>query len=232
MYKTKQSVISPPARSRNIFYDLGYFFLKKPKKETLIRFSSEGERQNYNDRIRQRLGINPDRFSILNIHRIGVNAPVNYMFNEILNWNGDSTCWPNHTAKVDRIKNRLEDIRILFLGIKFLPLFLLKSRKFKKTPDRFDFDNARYLLYECSGGYPIGIFSMYVRSPIASLSEIAQAQLFIIVGFNFYGKERLGRKGLINKIWLSIHNRVTTHVLIRMKQLAEWRFEKMQDHIS
>lgn len=232
MSDRKPTVKSPPSRSRNILSDIGLFIMKKPAQKTLIKFKSLEERTNYNDRILQRFGLNTDRFSILNIHRIGVNAPVSYMFNEILKWNGDSTCWPNHIAKADRVNDQLENIRILLLGIPRFPLFLLKARLFKKTPDSFDFDNARYLLYDCSGGYPIGVFSMYVRSPIESLGEKSQSQLFIVVGFNFYGKEKLARRGLINKTWEAVHNRVTTHVLNRMKQLAEWRFEKMQDHIN
>ncbi|MCK5730572.1 MAG: hypothetical protein KAH68_05830, partial [Draconibacterium sp.] len=97
-------------------------------------------------------------------------------------------------------------------------------------PDTFDFDNARYLLYESSGGYPIGIFTMYVRSSIEELGETEHSQLIFAVSFNFYGKEKQVSK-LVNLLWKSLHNRVTANVLNRIKQLSEWRIEKIQNNI-
>ena len=168
---------------------------------------------------------------------------MSYVFNELLNWNGDSTCWPNHVAKVERVGEKIEEIRILpfgwskypfgikkdFLGLNLIPLFYLNSIRIKKTPDEFDFDNARYLLYKSSGGYPIGIFTMYVRSSIAGLGEKAHSQLIFAVSFNFYGKEKQANK-LVNKAWENTHNRVTANVLNRIKQLSEWRIEKMENN--
>ena len=192
----------------------------------------------------QRVGIDVDKNTVLNIHQIGVDAPVSYVFNELLNWNGDSTCWPNHVAKVERIDNDIERINILlfgwskypfrfmksFLGLHIIPLFNLNSIRIKKVPDSFDFDNARYLLYQCSGGYPIGIFAMYVRSSIAELGETAHSQLVFAVSFNFYGKEHANK--LVNKMWEAVHNRVTANVLNRIKQLSEWRIEKMKTKLE
>lgn len=227
------SAKQPPSKSRNIFTDAWYFLLHKPNVKTLIKFDSDEMRQEYNQRIMQRVGIDVNKNTVLNIHHIGVEAPVSYVFNELLNWNGESTCWPNHVAKAERVNNRIEEIRILPLGLKsilgipLIPLFLLNSIRIKKVPDSFDFDNARYLLYRCSGGYPIGIFSMYVRSSIAELGEKEQTQLIFAVSFNFYGKEKQANK-IVNKIWESLHNRVTSNVLIRIKQLSEWRIEKMK----
>ncbi len=230
----------PPSRSKNLWKDIEYFLLNKPEKPTLIRFDSHEERDNYNFRIAQRIGIDPNRYSVLNIHKIGIDAPASYIFNELLNWNGDSTCWPNHIAKVDLIDNDLAKIQILpfgwkkypfpfkksFFGLKLIPLFSLSSIRIKKTPDPFDFDNARYLLYDCHGGYPIGIYTMYVRSSIPDMGEKSQSQLIFVVGFNFYGKEDWQkRRRSINKIWENAHNRVTTNVLNRIKQLAEWRIQ-------
>lgn len=184
----------------------------------------------------QRIGIDSNQYSVLNIHKIGIDAPVSYVFKELLNWDGDSTCWPNHLAKVDRIDDNLGNIRILplginrLLGVKMTPLFLLKALRIKQVPDAFDFDNARYLLYECSGGYPIGIYTMYVRSSIAEMGETAQSQLILAVGFNFYGKKDWqNKRRLINAIWESVHNRVTSNVLGRLKQLCEWRIESIQN---
>lgn len=237
--------IKPPARSKNVLSDAWYFLLNKSKTQTLIKFESEEERLEYNQRIMQRVGIDVVKNSILNIHKIGVEAPVNYVFNELLNWNGDSTCWPNHVAKIQRIDDKIEEIRVLpfgwskyplrfmksFLGLNLIPLFYLHSIRIKKVPDSFDFDNARYLLYSSSGGYPIGIFAMYVRSSIEDLGETAHSQLIFAVSFNFYGKEKEANK-LTNRIWESVHNRVTSNVLIRIKQLCEWRLDKMKKNIE
>jgi hypothetical protein len=216
--------------------DIYHFLLRRPKPDTRLKFGNAGDRENYNKRILQRLGISPDRFTVLNIHRVAIDAPPGYVFDELLKWNGNSTCWPNHIARFSRIGLRLENIRILpfgwsklpfgmksILGFNPIPLFLLDAIRFKKVPDSFDFDNARYLLYECSGGYPIGIFSMYVRSSIPELGESGSSQLFLIVGFNFFGKEGLAEKGIANRFWQMIHNRVSANVLHRLKALCEWR---------
>lgn len=233
---------SPPSKSNGFFSDFRNFLWNRPQIPTLIKFTSEEKRLEYNHRILQRVGEGVDRYSVLNVHQIGIEAPVSYVFNELLNWNGDSTCWPNHIAKVERIDEDIEAIRILpfgwkkypfglrksFFGLSFIPLFSLNSIRIKRVPDAFDFDNARYLLYKCSGGYPIGIFMMYVRSSIADMNETEQAQLFFTVGFNFYGKEYKPNWPFANKIWEGVHNRVTANVLNRLKQLSEWRIEKME----
>lgn len=234
--------MQPPKRSRGVLTDIRYFLVNRPKPATLLRFQSEDDRVNYNKRILQRLGISPDDYTILNIHQIGVNAPPSYVFNELLKWSGESTCWPNHIARVDRIDNRLEKIRILpfgwskyplgfksLLGFNLIPLFLMNAIRFKTVPDSFDFDNARYLLYQCSGGYPIGFFSMYVRSSIAEIGETGPTKLFIIVGFNFYGKKDWAKKKMVNRIWETVHNRVTSNVIFRLKILCEWRLEKIHN---
>ena len=243
MEHVEKNSISPPKRSKNIFTDTLNFLLYDPKVQTRIKFNSPEERRAYNQRIMQRIGMDLDKYSILNIHKIGVNAPPSYVFNELLNWNGDSTCWPNHVARVERIKDEIQKIKILpfgwekypfglkksLLGFKFIPLFSLNAIRIKYTPDSFDFDNARYLLYESSGGYPIGIFAMYVRSSIEELGEQEQSQLFFLVSFNFYGKENPGKKKMTNMIWEKVHDRVTSHVLYRIKQLCEWRIHKISN---
>jgi hypothetical protein len=243
--QSEKVIKKPPSRSRNIFTDAWYFLFRKPKSNTLIEFDSEEKRKEYNQRVLQRVGIDVNKNTILNIHQIGVEAPVSYVFNELLNWNGDSTCWPNHVAKIQRINDEIEQIRVLpfgwvkypfgfkksFFGMHLIPLFNLNSIRIKKVPDSFDFDNARYLLYNSSGGYPIGIFIMYVRSSIAELGETAHSQLIFAVSFNFYGKEKHARKW-VNRIWESIHNRVTSNVLNRIKQLSEWRIEKLKNKLE
>ncbi len=228
----------PPKKSRNLLTDIRYFLFNRPEPATLLRFATEDDRENYNKRILQRLGIQPDEYTILNIHHIGVEAPPSYVFNELLKWSGESTCWPNHLARVDRIDDKLENIRILpfgwskypfgmksLFGIHLIPLFLLNAIRFKTVPDSFDFDNARYLLYRCSGGYPSGFFSMYVRTSIPELGEAESTRLFIIVGFNFYGRKGWAKKGPVNMIWQTVHNRFTSNVIHRLKILCEWRFD-------
>ena len=147
-------------------------------------------------------------------------------------------------AKVERINGELEHIRILpfgwskyffksqksFFGLNIIPLFFLSSIRIKRVPDSFDFDNARYLLYKCSGGYPIGIFAMYVRSSIEELGEKELSQLFFVVSFNFYGRKSIFYNKLFNPIWKGLHNRVTAHVINKIKQLCEWRLEKMESN--
>jgi hypothetical protein len=99
----------------------------------------------------------------------------------------------------------------------------------RHLPAESNFDNARYVLYECSGGYPVGICGIYVRSPIANLGETERAQMFFAVGFNFYGKKDWPRKHLVNGMWEAIHNRVTSNVLNRFKIECEESFRKRQD---
>ncbi len=232
----------PPERSHGILSDIRSFFFHRPAILTLIEFSSEAEKEDYSHRIMQRIGIDVTKYSVLNIHRIGIHVPVRYVFEELLYWDGDSTCWPNYIAAVDRLGGRLERIQIFWLGrkkypvgfknglfgLKFIPLFSLDAKKFQHLPGLSD-DNARYLLYDSSGGYPIGIFTMYVRSAIPIRGETEQSQLFLAVGFNFYGKEHELGINIVNKIWEKIHNRVTANVLNRFKQLCEWRFQRIQD---
>lgn len=235
------TLLKPPSRSKGLFSDFRIFLWNKPKLDTLVKFDSIEKRIDYNQRIMQRVGVEVNKYSVLNVHRIGIDAPATYVFNELLKWSGDSTCWPNHIARVERLDNDIKTIRILpfgwkkylfgmknFFGLNFIPLFYLNSIKVKHTPDAFDFDNARYLLYKCSGGYPIGIFTMYVRSSIAESGEKEQSQLLFAVGFNFYGKEYKSGMKFVNHIWEGVHNRVTANVLNRLKQLSEWRMEKME----
>lgn len=240
--QTDSVILKPPEKSKGILSDIRCFLFHKPNIPTLIEFNSKAEREDYQYRIIQRLGVEVARYKILNVHKIGVQAPSKHIFEELLEWNGDSSCWPNHIAKVVNRNNRLETLYIFlfgwakfpkwlqnsFLVRKFAPLFALNAIKIRKIPDPTTSDNARYLLYKSSGGYPIGVFTIYVRSSIASQEETEQSQLFLMVGFNFYGREKWSKWNLINRIWESIHNRVTANVLNRLKQLSEWRFEKMK----
>jgi len=230
----------PPPQSTGLFSDIRLFFLDKPEIETKIKFHSEEERLFYSQNILQRTGIGVEKYSVLNIHRIGIETPASFVFGELLKWNGDSSCWPNHIAKVTLKEGKQEQIKVnLFgwpsdpfkqkkglAGLQLFHLFNMNAIKIQRTPDPFDFDNARFLLYKCSGGYPIGIFLMYVRSSIAERGEKELAQLFMVVGFNFYGNTKLTKLNIIHKTWEAIHNRATTHIMNKFKQLSEWRFEE------
>ncbi len=82
----------PPGRSRNIFTDIKYFFLDKPPVSTLVKITSVEQKEIYCESILQRIGIRVSDYRMLNLHRIGVEAPASYLFDELLKWNGDSTC--------------------------------------------------------------------------------------------------------------------------------------------
>ena len=66
----------PPHRSKNIFTDIRYFLLSKPRIDTLVRIQSLDERENFNMRILQRTGLGTHNYKMLNIHKIGVEVPA------------------------------------------------------------------------------------------------------------------------------------------------------------
>jgi hypothetical protein len=76
-------------------------------------------------------------------------------------------------------------------------------------------------------GVPIGVFPMYVRSSIIDRHEDEISQLFMLVNFNFYGKKRK-RLNILNCSLEAIHNRATSNIMIRFKQLCEWKFEEFE----
>ena len=220
-------------REGGVFSDLKLFFLQRPPTPTLIDFSTDEERQEYGRRVLQRVDIDIDRYSVLNIHRIGIHAPVRFVFDQVRSWDGESSCWPDQVATVDRIAGDRRHIRIRLLGhlTRRLPLlnklsragtlFELQALAFQTTPDPVNFDNARYLLYSCSGGYPIGIFCIYVRSPVHALGETEPAQLFFAVGFDFFGHSHGPGIAGLARLWAKIHNRVTGNILCRFRQQCE-----------
>jgi len=217
------------------------FLLRWPSVTTLLDSVNQTERENFTHRIMQRLGISVEQFVVLNIHQIGIRAPVTFVFEELRKWSADSSWWPNRIASFERVDDRLEHVRIFFLGRKKLPLgfdtrlfglnvvplFELHAQRVCDVPDNLDCDNARYLLYDCRGGYPIGVLAGYVRSPIYSMGEPEETQVFFTVGFNFYGREDWSEYRIVNAIWERIHNRVTANVLNRFKRECEARFREV-----
>jgi hypothetical protein len=95
--------------------------------------------------------------------------------------------------------------------------------KLQDSPGPQDLDNARYLIYACRGGYPIGILVTYVRSSIASLGETEDTQVFFVVSFDFYGRKDWRAMRLVKPAWEWIHNRATANMLNRFKGLCEAR---------
>jgi hypothetical protein len=238
--------VSSPEQTTGVLSDLAHFFFRKPRVRTLVRTDSEAARAEYTRRILQRLPIDVADYSILNIHQIGIAAPVTLVFEEFLQWDGESPCWPNHVATVESIDGSRESIRILafgqwtrrirqsgsWLGSNFGILFRLTGLRRQSCPDPANFDNARYLLYRCSGGYPIGVFCIYVRSPLESLGETEQAQVFFAVSFNFFGRQPNWLTRVITQVWGRVHNRVTSNVLNRFQQLCEADFDAFKNPVE
>lgn len=225
-----------PRKSRGVISDVRNYFFHQPEVPTLIDFPSLTEREEYGKRIMQRLGVEVDGYSILNVHQIGIRVPVRFAHEELMLWSENSPFWPNNIATIQDIDGSHEHISILLLGRatrvmrrwfrriapRFGTLFRLTALKIQNEPHGSDFDNARFALYECSGGYPIGVFFQYVRSPIESRGESEKAQVFFAVSFNFYGQEKWPR--FAAKAWETIHNRVTSNILNRFKKLCEAEF--------
>jgi len=228
-----------PEQSRALLSDIRRFALHRPTIPTLMDSKSDAGREDYGHRIRQRLGLSVSEYAILNIHKIGIAAPASYVFEELLDWDAALRCWPGHIATLEPVNEGFEHLRVFllgrkkrFLGLKYdlfglniVPLFTMKAIKTQRVPNPSDVDNARYLLYECSGGYPVGVFCNYVRSSIDEMGEVEQSQVFMVVGFNFYGKKNWPGTHIVNTAWERIHNRVTANILNRFKQLCEFRFQ-------
>ncbi len=219
-------------RSKSILSDIRNFFLCNPGEQTLIQINSVDDRYTFNKIIHDRVGIGVEDYQLLNMHRIHINAPSEFVFKELLSWDGDSSWWPNHIARANLQNGKLEKIKITLLGLSnnifklknglfgyhLLHLFNLNAIKFQKEADE---NAARYLLYSCSGGYPIGVFCLYVRDSNTQEEETGLSQLFAVVSFNFYGKRSLSNWNILRKGWEKIHNKVTSNVLYRIKLISE-----------
>lgn len=219
-----------------LFRDIGGFVLAGPRTSTLVESATQTQREYLSQSIQQRLGIDVTTYSILNVHRIGIDVPGQVVFNRLMTWGGESPYWPNHLARITRVDEGLENINIrLFgwrrcMGFDVTPLFRLKAVRIQAQPGATEHDSARYLLFTCEGGYPIGHFVMYVRSSIPAMGELGSTQLFLAVGFNFYGRRRMSRTGpgrIVTAFWEMLHNRVTSHVLSRLKTLCEDGFREV-----
>jgi len=214
------------------------YFVRRPPVPTLVRFSDPVERDDYLARIRQRVGLGVERFAILNVHRIGIDAPLLLVWQKSLAWGPNSTYWPMRIAPMERPdgSNRWLEVYLFgrkrplpllgegVFGLDFMPLFRMELLKQQDVPGVLDPDNGRFLLYRCVGGYPIGLFSLYVRSGIAAENEAERTQFFFVVAFDFYGRRQWSRSGPVRWTWERVHNRVTANVLNLFKRECEEEF--------
>ncbi len=222
---------APPRPSRGLLDDLRLFLLARGGEPTRIPFASPEEREEYSHRILQRLGRDVTGYSVLNLHRVGVDAPARHVFETLLRWDRDSTCWPNELATLERVGEGLERLRVTLLGRRrpgARPLFELRLVDRQDVPSPWDPDNGRYLVFRCEGGYPVGIFAFYVRSSVPERGERGRTQLFVGVGFDFYGRERWPLFHPVNRIWELVHDRAMRNQLHRFAALCEWRFARLQ----
>jgi hypothetical protein len=215
---------------------------RRPAIPTLVPTDTVTERDDLIARVVQRVDVQVGRYAILNVHRIGVDAPVSFVFEQFRTWGPRSVWWPNRIARLEAADRALNHIRVYFLGRKrhllgittplfglnVIPLFDMTVLKVHDEPGPLDVDNARYMVYRCGGGYPVGVVVVYVRSPIRERGESDPSQVFFGVGFNFYGREDWPERHVINTVWEAIHNRVTGNVLNRFKVECEARFARVQ----
>jgi len=217
---------SDPAPSRGVLSDLWCYLFRRPALPTLVRIGIDESREHYLQRIVERIGMRADDYRILNIHRIGIRAPAEVVFDALLGWGPNAAFWPNALARVERLGGSLERVRVHYLGGKRRrPLFDLYAIRIRSEPDAPERNRARYLLYACGGGYPIGFLCLYLRDRIPERGEAEPTQLFFVVAFNFFGRKDWPRLHPIQRLWQVVHDRVTGNVLNRIKVLCENRKE-------
>ena len=228
--------IAAPEATRSLVSDIRHYLVHRPAISTFVDLETDTVKEDYTQRIIQRLGIDVSQYSVLNIHRIGIDAPVGYVFDGLVGWEGDSPCWPNHIATLKVIEERSASRKVVLFGRsiggwlgdrsggRLGTLFEMHERTVRSFPGDSDLDNARYLLWDCRGGYPIGVFSVFVRSGMAARAEVEPTQVFFAVGFNPYGMRSLSKIHPVRRAWEAIHNRVTGNVLNRFKRICEVRF--------
>jgi hypothetical protein len=237
---SRRKEVPPP--SPGLLSDIWHFFVRSPAVQTSSRPASPEEREEYSLRVLQRLGVDVAEYDVLNIHGIPVSAPAQLVFDELRRETAAETCWPRHLAALEQVGGGTECVRVFllnrrkslfglrsgFLGLDFIPLFQMDLLKVQDTPGPLDVDNARFLLYACSGGYPIGFLGIYVRSSVASRGEAGTSHVFFVVTFDFYGRKSWPGWRLVRPAWEWIHNRATANILNRFKQLCEARFDEIR----
>jgi hypothetical protein len=236
---------SSRTESSSLVSDVAGFVLHRPEIATPVAVESDSWREDYTRRIAQRTGVDVSVYSILNIHRIGIDAPVQVVFDEVERWDGESYTWPDHIATIEEIPDEPDGFRVVFLGHtaimrwlrkrlgpQFGMLFRATVAEARRVPDVQDVDNARFFLWNCSGGYPLGVFSIFVRSSIPERGETDPTQVFFAVGFNPFGHAFLGKIGPVRTAWQAVHDSVTSNVLNRFKRQCEDSFRELQQGIE
>lgn len=235
-----KTIKKPFVKSNSIAADIKHFFLNKSDIKTLIELNSKSERARYNQLIFDRTGFEVDSYKMLNIHQIGIDVPVDFLFNELMNWSSDSSWWPNHLAKVHVLDDDLSRIEVFLFGkinlkpgknkkspeFHFLRLFNLSILRKEQNQEAGSDLNSHYLFYKCSGGYPIGVFSLFARNSLTANNESGKSQLFMMVSFNFYGMKSWSKIKFITWPWEFIHNRVASNSLVRVKDYCEQKYQQ------
>ena len=241
----RAGIQASPAESSSLVSDVTGFVFHRPEVTTHVAVESDSWREDYTLRIAQRTGVDVSVYSVLNIHRIGIDAPVEVVFEEVERWNGGSYTWPDHIATIEEIPGEKDGFRVVVLGHtgvvrwlrkrlgrQFGTLFRATVAEARRVPNAQDLDNARFFLWNCSGGYPIGVFSIFVRSSIPERGENESTQVFFAVGFNPFGRAFLGRIGPVRTAWQFVHDSVTSNVLNRFKRQCEDSFRDLQRGIE
>ena len=208
--------VEPPVPSRGLLGDIYHYLLRRPVIPTHVAITDEASREHYGRRIASHIGTPVDEYAVLNVHRIGIDAPVEEIFAELRRRNATTACWPDHLAHVQRRAAPNGDTHVSVLGWKFWSLFRLTEVE----SDTFG-GEARHLLFRSHGGYPIGIFAMLVRPSIRELGESSESQFFFVVSFDFYGQPHWWGAKFVHGLWEAIHNRATGNILNRFRQLCE-----------
>jgi len=218
MHSMSERVVSsrPPVPSRGLLGDVYHFLLRRPAGPTHVPITDAASREYFGGRIAHHLGTPVEDYAVLNIHRIGIDAPAEQIFAAIQRRSAIAVCWPNHLARLQRDDTTAGETRVSVLGCRFWSLFRLTEVEV----DEFG-SEGRYLMFRSHGGYPIGIFAMHVRPTIRELGEEAESQLFFVVSFNFYGQPHWWGAKFVHGFWEAVHNRATGNILNRVRQLCE-----------
>lgn len=212
---------SEPNGRAGFLSDCARFIVRSPAEQTFLDLSQPGRREIYDSRVLERLGVNVAEADVLNIHRIGIEAPPEIVWSDVAKWNPDAGYLPERIVRCAWEDENHERGGVRLLGLSFLPLFRLNLVRRQDVPPPNDPDHARYVLYRCSGGYPMGVFSIYIRSRIAAEGEVEPTQMFFMVSFDFFGKKHWLGARAVRPVWESVHNRVTAQILNRFKAYCQ-----------
>jgi len=203
--------------------DVYEYLLRRPATATHVEIRDGEVRNHYGRRIADHLGISVDDYAVLNIHRIGIDAPVDAIYRAIPRNGAQTAFWPNHLARVEPGHPVGSEARVHAFGWRHLLLFRLTEIRVPEVDD-----SSRHLLFRSEGGYPDGIFAMFVRPTIPELNEERASQFFFVVSFNFYGRPHRFGARVVQRVWEAIHNRAAAHILNRFRQHCEYEARRAE----